>query len=223
MPASLHQKWSHFQGELPLLVLPEVLLLPYSCRPVQISAQLLMYLRQRPEPQLLGLATYEPGWECRNDLALAPIHEQGCLAEFTVSAGSNTDQAVLLLRGVGRMRLSNVRTHAAVTLAQVVAVPDRYPSPPAIDRGRRREELLQLFGQSCDGTASALVASTLQHELSLGYLSDLLAQNLDLPQAAMLELLDTANVDYRSDLLLDHLRADARATRGGYPPGFSHN
>jgi Lon protease-like protein len=177
----------------------------------------------RDGDRLLGLTTLQPGWELRSDMSAAPCYAHGCLAEVTVQHSAPTERSVVIVRGLCRMRIEAEVTGHSLRMAEVVAVADRYPAPPAIDRTHRRDELLAMFQQVYELESLELFESLLRHELSLGCLTDVLAQSLPLPPATTAELLSISNVDLRSDLLLDYLRDVARRRPLQSTPAFSCN
>lgn len=217
--------WSRFQGSVPLLAMPVAVVMPYAVQPLQLSGPANSALMQhlRDGNRLLGLTTLQPGWEIRSDMAAAPFHAHGCLAEVTVQHNAPGERSVVIVRGLCRMRVEAETTCGPLRMAEVVAVADRYPAPSAIDRTHRRDELLELFEEVYDLESLDLFESLLRHELSLGCLTDVLAQSLSLSPTAAAELLSISNVDLRSDLLLDHLRDVVRRRPLQSAPAFSCN
>lgn len=171
-------------------------------------------------------------------LVIAPLGTEsssgeriGCLARI-MSEPSEGDCVSVLLRGLTRVRFTPLspRTQpesGSVRLAAVQALPDRYPQQPAIDRVRRRLELLQAFHELFPReTLRDTLGPLLEEELSLGGLCDLLACVLQLTNAEQTALLNEFNVDARTDLVQMRLREQLRRVRAGefdFPPRFSPN
>lgn len=220
-----------FSGTAPLFPLPSVALFPHVTQPLHIFEPRYRELTADAlaGERMIALATLRPGWETIYESKAAPIHSVVCLGRITLDEKLPDGRYLLLLRGVCRARIvTEHETPLPYRTAALQIHHDVYPPQPAIDRDRRRRELLDAVrGLEQDSVRMAAVLDSLDAELSLAALCDVLAFALQLPSAAAVELLAATNVDQRSDLLLDQLRRLRRERReqpaAGFPPPFSGN
>lgn len=207
--------WTEFSGIVPVLRFASLPLFPYAVSPFQFTQpgqRIAIEEALKDQGVVLLLATESDG------LRTEPPG-LGSLAKINVCCPMGDHSLRVTLRGLVRAEV--VEMHSS-GLFQVRAVADRYPSPPAIDRIHRRQELLAEARACCRDQFPLPLETLVTQEVSLGCLCDVLAQGLSLSAEAKQELLTISNVDYRSDLLLDHLRAEQRR-KLEYPPRFSSN
>ena len=219
-----------FSGTAPLFPLPSVALFPHVTQPLHVFEPRYRALTADAlaGAGLIAMATLQPGWELSYESKTVPIDPVVCLGRITLDERLPDGRYLLMLRGLGRARvMSEVDSPLPYRTAALQIIHDEYPPQSAIDRDRRRLELLDLV-QSLESDSAGVTRSLadLQGELSLGALCDVLAFALQLPAAAAVELLAATNVDQRSDLLLEQLRVMRRTREqpgSGFPPPFSRN
>ena len=208
------------------MLFPHVLVFPYSTKPIQISTpeQQAAIELAMTTTEIVALGVLEAGRALTNDASSVPQLEHGILARISIAQQNAEGQTQsVVLRGLTRAEWELLPAEdRAPRRVRATAIPDRYPSPAAIDRQRRRSELLDLYRECVPRKDRFVVEGLVQNQLSLGCLSDILAQGSRLPSALSTEFLKLTNVDHRSDLLLDHLRLLQRQP-GGYAPLFSEN
>jgi Lon protease-like protein len=219
-----------FSGTAPLFPLPSVALFPHVTQPLHVFEP--RYRRLTADTlageRLIALATLQPGWETTCESRTALIHPVVCLCRITLDERLPDGRYLLLLRGLCRARIvTELSTPLPYRTAALQILADQYPIEPTIDRAHRRRELLDILKSlESDSTRIAAWLETLEADLSLAALCDVLAFALGLPVSAAVELLAATNVDQRSDLLLDQLRQLRRVRRQqptGFPPPFSQN
>ncbi len=220
-----------FSGHAPLFPLPSVALFPHVTQPLHIFEPRYRELTADAlaSERLIAIAALQPGWEPQYESKQVPVHPVVCLGRITMDERLPDGRFLLLLRGLCRARIvAEPETDLAYRTARLELVTDSYPADPAIDRQHRRRELLQALRQlNPESDRTSLLLQELDTELSLGVLCDVLAFALQVKSPTAEQLLASANVDERSDLLLDELRRRQRESRGarqsGFPPDFSAN
>lgn len=217
-----------FSGTVPVLRLPLVLL-PHVVQPMQ--------LRSEAARRSL-LRTGEHGLVAVIPPEADSLPEMVCLARVTsLDESSAQNEAAPLpasgetvaLRGIirGRVLSRDGKEDASFTRVRVEAVPDRYPSHPAIDRARRRSELLHRFYELFPSPSlRETLGVLLEDELPLGVLCDLLAHAARMTDIEAADVLNELNVDARTDLVLMALQRQLRRQQAEgtvFAPRFSAN
>jgi Lon protease-like protein len=222
-----------FTGCAPIFPLPNVVLFPHVPLPLHIfeSRYQAMIEDALNGNRLVAMTLLRPGWEIAGDDDRPAVFETGCLGQITAEDRLPDGRFHLILRGITRVRvIEEVDIETPYRVARLKPFTDFVPPTATISRDHRRLELLdgcrELAGQS---DLNELLLSMLDDSVPLGTLCDVLAHALRLSAPAAQQLLDEADVDVRSDLLLDRLRAVNRTRRetgsvtSGFPPAFSVN
>lgn len=220
-----------FRGTAPLFPLDSVALLPHAVQALHIfePRYRAMTAAALNGDRLLALAVLKPGWAVHHLQKDVPICSTACLGRIAVDERLADGRYMLVVRGLCRVRVvSEVEASCAYRVGRLELLPDRSPEPPAIDRQRRRDELLQIFHRLHPGLGETpAFMELLQSELPLGELCDVLAFGSLLSHAAALSVLEETNVDARSDIVLRELKRAWRARIAGesdaFPPRFSDN
>lgn len=212
-------------ASLPVLCFPEVILYPEGVVPLLVRSSEHLGIIHGAQAACLPLVTVavDPKLVSQQYQHLPGV---GSLARVLCNQPLQDGGEVVLLRGIGRVAIEPVAQadHSASGDFSVRAtrLQDRYPQHPAIDRDHRRLELLAGLA-NCRGRLNELPQDFhLSDQVLLGPLCDLIAQLLGFPNETSQQLLETLNVDLRSDLLLDAIRAKLRQERP-FPPEFSRN
>lgn len=222
MPAVPSENWSDFSGTIVRLVLPNVLVFPYSVQALKVT---------QPDAVAVVVDALSKGGFMALAVARDPVAESlqqcetaavGCLARITAAQELAEGGYLLLLQGLARLQFEPSAVTASTSVVFASTMQDRYPSPAAIDRQRRRDELIELSQAGFKHSPAESIDTLARQELSLGCLCDVIAQGCRCSTELAVELLSVCNVDYRSDLLLDHLRIGHRG-QFDYPPAFSNN
>jgi Lon protease-like protein len=220
-----------FSGTAPLFPLPHVALFPHVTQPLHVFEPRYRELTADAlsGERLIAIGALQPGWQADYESKHTGVHPVVCLGRIALDEQLPDGRYLLLLRGLCRARIvEEPETQLAYRTARLELLSDVYPAEAAIDRQRRRRELLEAM-QALDPERhqTIVLLQQLESELSLGALCDVLAFALPAAADAGVRLLSTLNVDERSDLLLDELRRRRRKERaqpqGGFPPDFSAN
>jgi Lon protease-like protein len=172
------------------------------------------------------IAVLRRGWETIRDLSEAPVHPQACLAKVVHSEELRDGRRLLMLRGTQRVLISRETRVGNVRMAEWTSLPDVAPRASASDRHHRQAELFALAGRLATASAHEVLAQLCRRELPLGPFCDVLSHALPLDGDDAVALLGEANVDRRSDMLLELLRRLVRIQSGtpyAFPPRFGLN
>jgi ATP-dependent Lon protease len=206
------------QLELPILRLPGRVMLPQAIRLLRVAA-----------PQVSEIATALRGSRL---LAVAlehadafhsvrrPSEEPVCVCRVIAVRRLSAGAIRLLIRGENRgVWFSTTHQHAAISpnsRKPIEICDDEYLEPPTVHREHRCEELRQLFEKCIPEACSFPPIRMLLEQAKLGPLCDLIADCIGLGAEEGLQLLSAANVEVRSDMLLDALRSKARQALNSY-------
>lgn len=181
----------------------------------------------------LVIAALRPGWEVLPERSGAPVHPTACLARVIDSEPLSCGGRLALILGVSRVSISDdtvpvdtEREPGDLRTVQVRPIGDVVPAVASIDRFHRRAELLDAAERVLTPRTFSLLEEAFQQERPLGTLCDLLSACLPLDVEETLALLGEANVDLRSDRLLDAVRRlirDRAMTTRSFPPPFAFN
>ncbi len=222
---------ANFGGVAPLFPLPDFVLFPQVTQPLHIFE--LRYREMIADTlkgdRLIAIATLKPSWESLYETKTAPVWTDVCLGRVLVDTKQEDGRYLILLRGLCRAKIKAERlTKTPYRQVELELRYDRYPGSPEILRDRRREELMENFAAISPGIDSHReAAEAALRDLPLGVLCDLISSTAKLTSAESLTLLAETNVDLRTDLLLDFLRAQRRNRSEilprKFPPEFSQN
>lgn len=220
-----------FKGRAAIFPLPNVTLFPNVMLPLHIFEP---RYRCMAEDTLKGdgylaMGLLKGGWEASYETKDCEIHDTVCLGKVIANDQLEDGRHYLMLQGLRRARLvTELETDLPYRLGMLDVVEDFYPQTPMIDRERRQEELVEWFGKAYPELGfQAEVVHALGSGMQLGELCDVLAHSLKLPPEDAQRLLAQADVDQRSDLVLEMLKNQFRGTLEpvgrDFPPGFSMN
>lgn len=221
-----------FSGKTPLFPLPNVTLFPNVLLPLHIFEPRYRCMVEDvlKSDRLIAVALLKDGWEENYESKDCAIHETVCLAQVVANECLEDGRYNLLTQGVCRARLiDEEQTDLPYRIGRLEFVEDEYPLPPVIDRIRRQQELVSAFrlifpNLDLDGD----LLSTMEEGVPLGELCDVIAHAMRLDPFHAHRLLEQADVDQRSDLLLELLKLQCREPllpigQRTFPPGFSLN
>lgn len=208
-------------GSLPVAPFPNVLL-PHAVQPLRLVDPIVKQAIRTAVSQNHLFAVLAPGTDIDTNQNVV------CIAQVTACHEDDSNGCTAFVRGI--CRGSGKITHASENRRELIAkahrVPDRYPNRSAIDRSRRRLELLDAYFQLFPHLSSSPLLDPVLEELPLGGLCDLVACSLKIQNPALVQILQEINVDARSDLVLMSLRNNLRMASEGvfdFPPRFSCN
>ena len=222
---------SDFSGRAALFPLPGVTLFPNVMLPLHIFEPRYRCMVEDvlKADRYLAIALLREGWQEQYESKSCPVHETVCLGRVIADERLQDGRYYLLMQGLCRARLiDEEQTDLPYRIGQVAPIPDLYPHTPVIDRSRRQDELVGYFRQvfpklDLDST----LFGTVDDGVPLGELCDLIAQALRPSPEDAQRLFEQADVDQRSDLLLELLKLQCRDTKAQssskFPPGFSQN
>jgi Lon protease-like protein len=221
-----------FSGTAPLFPLPNAALFPNVMLPLHIFEPRYRCMIEDvlKADRVLAIALLKDGWEPHYESKECSIHPTVCLAKIVAEERLDDGRFHLLTQGLCRAKLTGEQqTDLPYRIGNVEVIEDEYPLPPVIDRIRRQQELVSAFRQifpNLDMDADLL--STMEEEVPLGELCDVIAHALRLDPFHAHRLLEQSDVDQRSDLVLQLLKLQCRKPilptgQRTFPPGFSLN
>lgn len=231
MPSDPHDTTAEFPGRAALFPLPNVTLFPNVMLPLHVFEPRYRCMAEDVlnGDRFLALGLLQDGWEDNYESKTCPIHETVCLGKVIANEQLEDGRYYVMMQGLSRARLiTELDTDLPYRVGQLELIRDVYPQTPVIDRDRRQEELVDWFRRIYPklGLEADLIHA-LGSGVQLGELCDVIAHALRLKVDDALRLLGQADVDERSDLLLEMLKLQCRevVTAEGreYPPGFSLN
>jgi len=221
-----------FALSVPLLPLPDLVLFPGILLPLHLQEpQAIALARDAVAADgMLAVGTIQSASQYIGQSPATLIHPTVCLSQIVIDQELDSDRVRVLIRGMERARVfGDEATERPYRTVQLMPCPDIYPESATIDRDRRRRELLlTLLQPQTLVHLGPLFHHVVDLDTPLSQICDTVAHALHLPIDHALELLDEANVDLRSDLLLIRLRELARQhsasrPRPEYAPPFSSN
>lgn len=230
-PADSNDATADFTGRAAIFPLPNVTLFPNVMLPLHIFEP---RYRCMAEDTLKGdgflaLGLLKDGWEERYETKDCEIYDVVCLGKVIADECLEDGRHYLMLQGLRRAKLmSELDTDLPYRLGMLELVDDVYPKEPLIDRVRRQEELVDWFQKAYPKLGmEAEMINALGTDIPLGELCDIIAHSLKLPPENAQRLLALADVDQRSDLVLEMLKLQYRETLEPadrtFPPDFSLN
>lgn len=230
-PSDPNDATADFTGRAAIFPLPNVTLFPNVMLPLHIFEPRYRCMAEDAlsGDRFLALGLLKDGWKNNYDSKHCAIHSTVCLGRVIANEQLEDGRHYLMLQGLCRAHLvEELDTDLPYRLGKLELVDDVYPKTPVIDRHRRQEELLDWFRRTYPKLGlEADMVHALAADVQLGELCDIIAHSLKLPPTDAQQLLSQANVDHRSDLVLDFLKLQFRekAAQLGreFPPGFSLN
>ena len=225
--------FQHFDGNVRLFPLPNLVLFPYVMQPLHIFEPRYRDLLEDAlaGDQLITMAVLAPGWE-RNYEGRPAIHPMACLGRITAHTRLEDGTYNVLLLGLRRVRilheLAPVRRfrEATVELCEDVYAAHQASHRDSLQRALRRG-LLDLLPMLPE--AGEQLDQLLGDDVPLGMLSDVISYLLDISLAKKQLLLDELDVQRRAELLLAHLSVATAGAEAAdaeplcFPPAFSMN
>lgn len=230
-PADPNDVTADFTGRAAIFPLPNATLFPNVMLPLHIFEPRYRCMAEDilKGDRYLALGLLKDGWEDRYESKDCEIHDTVCLGKVISNEQLEDGRHYLMLQGLRRAKLvSELDTDLPYRLGMLELVQDVYPQTPIIDRERRQEELVDWFRKAYPklGMEADLIHA-LGSGIQLGELCDVIAHSLKLPPENAQRLLAQADVDQRSDIVLEMLKLQFRGTfepaGRKFPPGFSLN
>jgi uncharacterized protein len=230
-PVDHNDAMADFTGRAAIFPLPNVTLFPNVMLPLHIFEPRYRCMAEDilKGDRYLALGLLKDGWEDRYETKNCEIHDTVCLGKVIANERLEDGRHYLLMQGLRRAKLvTELKTDLPYRLGMLDLVEDVYPQIPVIDRERRQEELVDWFRRAYPKLGlEADMVHALGSGMQLGELCDVIAHSLKLPPENAQRLLSQANVDERSDLVLEMLKLQFRGTfepnGREFPPGFSLN
>ncbi len=222
---------SEFAGAVPLFPLPSVSLFPNVMLPLHVfepryRAMIDDVLKSH---RTIAMAVLQDGWELSYESKKCPVHKMVCLGEIVADEQLDDGRYFLLVQGLCRAELDyEIESDRPYRVGHIRVCKDIYPTEPVIDRDHRQQELVHYFKQIFDDLDldSSLIAA-LESGVPLGELCDVIAHAVRPDAEIAKRLLEQADVDQRSDLVLELLKMQYRRARTSigrpFPPTFSLN
>ena len=218
-----------FSGSAPLFPLPNLVLFPQVLQPLHIfePRYRAMVADVLAGEKLIAMALLQPGWEAGADERPA-IFPVVCLGRIVAHERLESGKYNLLLQGVQRALIQHEEgPYHAYRSARLTLVPDREPDLPLETEQARRAELLDGFRRLFPRIVGQdELHRTLNSDVSLGVLCDVVAYALQLEPVQAQEFLAEADVNRRCKMLLAKVReliAAKQPQRQEFPPQFSLN
>lgn len=201
-------------AELPIIRLPGRVMLPRATRLLKLLEptvkEIALALRGQ---RLLAVGLAHPSLAA--DVRWR-TEEPVCVCRVVAVRRHSEGSARLMIRGQWRgTRFSTSHQHGmsfAEGGARVVIHEDEWLDPPTVHWEHRCEELRELLQKAVPGALAIPQVRAVFEQANLGNLCDLIADCIGVAGESGLQLLSAANVELRSDILLDVLRANMRQT-----------
>lgn len=230
-PTDSNDAVADFTGRAAIFPLPNATLFPNVMLPLHIFEPRYRCMAEDTlnGDRYLAMALLKDGREDRYESKDCEIHDTVCLGKVIANEQLEDGRHYLMLQGLRRAQLvTELETDLPYRLGMLEIVEDIYPQTPVIDRDHRQEELVDWFRRAYPKLGlEADIIHALGSDMQLGELCDVIAHSLKLPPENAQRLLAQANVDERSDLVLEMLKLQFRGTfaQSGreFPPGFSLN
>ena len=205
-----------FTGRAAIFPLPNATLFPNVMLPLHIFEPRYRCMAEDTlnGDRYLAMALLKDGREDRYESKDCEIHDTVCLGKVIANEQLEDGRHYLMLQGLRRAQLvTELETDLPYRLGMLEIVEDIYPQTPVIDRDHRQEELVDWFRRAYPKLGlEADIIHALGSDMQLGELCDVIAHSLKLPPENAQRLLAQANVDERSDLVLEMLKLQFRGT-----------
>ncbi len=218
-----------FSGRAPLFPLPNASLFPNVLLPLHIfePRYLCMVEDVLDADGFLALALLKDPADKKYGTKDCEIHETVCLGKVVSEERLDDGRYYLLLQGLSRAKLlAEVPTDLPYRTGILELMTDLYVTEPAIDRDHRKQELVAHFSSLFPqlGIDQKLLVA-LDADVALGELCDVISHAMRLESELAWRLLEQADVDERSELILQLLKLQCRDAKKppGFPPSFSLN
>jgi len=231
-PSGLVDDLSEFSGVAPLFPMPDFVLFPQVTQPLHIFEP--RYRKMIADvligDRLIALGTLKPNWDALYETKTAPVVADVCLGRVMLDREMDDGKYIIVIRGLCRARVRAEKL--SMTPYRQVELDlrfDKYSDAPEIQRANRRAELLETLIATLSGAeGNRETTEAALRDLPLGVLADLIASSLKIATETMVSILAESNVDLRTDLLLEILKAQNRSQRESgptrkFPPDFSAN
>lgn len=219
-----------FSGRVPLFPLPDAVLFPHVLMPLMIFEPRYreMVKDVLAGDKLIAMALLEPDWEDTYETKQAAICSTVCVGQISSWECLPDGRYQLVLEGVARAWiLSEEPTVKPYRIGHLELCPDEETKLTASERLRRQRELLVGFQQLSVGCEfDNVFHNSLDADLPLGGLCDVLAHSLPLNPDSAQAILEETDVATRSQLVLSELQACIGANTQRtqtFPPPYSLN
>ncbi len=211
-----------FRGRVRLFPLPNLVLFPHAAQMLRVfePRYRAMFEDAVRDDALITMAKLAPNWEqdYYDRPAICPVV---CLGKIVSHTQEPSGDYRFLLQGLRRARLiTELVEPFSYRTAQVKLLDDFYPVQTTAERGALQDRLRAGFERYLpdDPELRSQFAATLQGQLPLGVLTDIIAFTLGFSAEFKQQLLEECNVDRRAELLLEQMPA-----KRSFPPDFSSN
>jgi Lon protease-like protein len=219
-----------FSGLMPLFPLPDLVFFPCTLLPLHIFEP--RYRQMVAEASAgegcIGVVMLRPGWEA-DYYGTPAVHEIACLGKLIETTRLDDGRYNIVLCGVKRARIVEVKKDRPYRTARVELLDDRPTDGREAEANALRDRLLQL--------AVEVPAALLRHKnlacalrklgAPLGCSADLMSDSLLLPAATKQRLLEELDPFRRAELLIRAVERETRALVGAgrrtFPPEPSIN
>lgn len=206
-----------FSGRAALFPLPTMTLFPNVMLPLHVFEPRYQHMVEDAlsGDRFLAMALLKPGHDDLYHTRHSPIHDTLCLGRIVADERLADGRYFLLMQGICRARLlAELETPQPYRIGQLSLIRDIYPTEPVIDRSHRQQELVRHFRSLFpELAADASLMASLESGVPLGELCDVIAHAMRLEAAAAQRLLELADVDLRSDQVLELLKLQCRSQR----------
>ncbi len=218
-----------FSGRAPIFPLPNASLFPNVLLPLHIfePRYLCMVEDVLSSDGYLALALLKDAADKNYATKNCDIHQTVCLGRVVADERLEDGRYYLLMQGICRARLlAEIPSDLPYRTGIIEPLADQYATDPVINREHRKQELVTHFSSLFPqlGIEQKLLAA-LNTDVALGELCDVIAHAMRLESEIAWRLLEQADVDERSELILELLKLQCRDAKNppGFPPSFSLN
>jgi len=231
MTASDSSPPAGFSGQAALFPLPNATLFPNVMLPLHIFEPRYRQMVEETlrRDRLIAIAALREDATQDYFSKTAPVHDMVCLGRIVADERLDDGRYYLLTQGLSRARLiTEISTDKPYRIGQLELITDVYPVVPVINREHRQRELVQGFRSLFPDLATdASLMAALESTVPLGELCDVIAHAMKLSTGDAVQLLKQADVDQRSDIVLQFLKLQCReqglSMPRRFPPEFSIN
>lgn len=220
--------WIAFSGLARLFPLPNLVLFPgltqalhiFEPRYRQMTADALA------SDRLLAMALLRPGWE-QNYEGKPPLYPNVCLGRIVADQKLKDGRYNLRLQGFVRGRIIHELEEDELYRSARLELIEDCDEPTAESEARLRNLMLERIPPWCVSNKNALEAfhGLLRSKLSMSAVTDVMSYMLPLDLELKHELLGTAEVEKRAEMIVAAMRQhpDAAELDATFPPDFSEN
>jgi Lon protease-like protein len=188
-------------SEIPLFPLPETTLFPGVSRPFVIFEPRYreMIGDALKGDKIIGMVRLRPGFE-KDYEGRPPIYDVGCAGTIEKYELLSDGRYIILLRGLATFRVLSEDQRKPYRLARVAAVPELLSNEDLVTLGKLRNQIEALLFKILP-----LDAEPPDPSLEDAELVNIVAQNLEMPEATRQDLLERPNVLERARALVELL------------------